>query len=234
MTDVRVLAIPDDIFSDPDTATEQQLVEAIIEVTIYHQVDRERLRKDPLVRLLIPNPPGHYDFSIVFAAGVVTEGKQGLELKDAFQRLEERRGVKVIRADTATARSFEYNAGKIVEAIEAAATFKKPYGLIGYSQGCANALLAESMLLSGSPNQRELISPLVCRQLLFSAANGSFHGPAMERKLHRLITMSEDFFKSQAGYFSRALASTVLEGLNDLLDSSHFHKVMGGAQASFP
>lgn len=162
----------------------------------------------------------------------------GLELKDTFERLERQRGVKVIRADTATARSIEYNASKVEEAIEAAVHLKKPYGLLGYSQGCANALMAESMLNSGSPKQQLALSNspggLVCRQLLFSAANGSFHAPAMEKKVQRLISMCEDFFKSQAGYFSRAFSTTVLETLNSILDSAHFHKTMGGAQSFLP
>jgi hypothetical protein len=159
-------------------------------------------------------------------------------LKGAFDRLEKQRGVKVIRADTATARSIEYNAGKVEEAIEVAVRLKKPYGLLGYSQGCANALMAESMLFSGTPEQREALlsksSGLICRQLLFSAANGSFHGPAVERKIHRLITMCEDFFKSQSGYFSRAFSSNVLGVLNSVLDSADFHKMMGGAQSFLP
>jgi hypothetical protein len=165
-------------------------------------------------------------------------GKRGLELKDAFHRLEKKRGVKVIRADTATARSIEYNASKVEEAIEAAVRMKRPYGLLGYSQGCANVLMAESLLFSGTPNQRNLLSSnnsgLVCRQLLFSAANGSFHGPAVERKIQRLITLCEDFFKSQSGYFSRAFSSTVLAFLNSVLDSADFHKIMGGAQSFLP
>jgi hypothetical protein len=165
-------------------------------------------------------------------------GEKGLELKDAFERLEKQRGVKVIRADTATARSLEYNASKVEEAIQVAVRLKKPYGLLGYSQGCANALLAESMLLSGTPKQRQSLSSnysgLVCRQLLFSAANGSFHGPAVDRKVQRLISMCEDFFKSQSGYFSRAFSSTVLAFLNSILDSAHFHKIMGGAQSFLP
>jgi hypothetical protein len=193
------------------------------------------LRKDPLVRLLIPNPPGHYNFVIVSAMGVITEGKQGLELRDAYRRLEAERGVKAIRADTGTARSMEYNSSKIQEAIEVAVGLQKPYGLLGYSQGTANALMAESVLLSGTPKQQRALSKanggLVCRLLLFSAANGSFHGSAVEKKVQRLIVMCEEFFKYQQGYFSRALSSTVLESLNSLLDSAHFHKLMGGAQS---
>lgn len=50
------------------------MIDAIIEATIYEAADRNSLRSDPLVRLLIQNPPGNYDFVIVSAAGVITEG----------------------------------------------------------------------------------------------------------------------------------------------------------------
>lgn len=234
----RRLNFPDDVFINPENARQQDVIDAIIESTIYKVSDRERLQMDPLVRLLIDNPPGHYDFVIVLAAGVITEGKQGLELKNAFERLENTRGINVIRSDTATARSLEYNAGKVEEAIELAMQLKKPYGLLGYSQGCANALTAESVLLSGTPKQQQALSKhnggLICRQLLFSACNGSFHGPAMDKKVQQLISLCEDFFKSQAGFFSRAFTSTVLELLNSLLDSAAFHKTMGGAQSFLP
>jgi hypothetical protein len=170
---------------------------------IYEESDRARLKVDPLVRLLIDNPPGNYNFSIVTAMGVITEGKKGLELQRAFSRLLEKRGVRTFRADTGTARSFEYNSSKIQEAIHSAVQLGRPYGLIGYSQGCANALLAESELFSGSPLQQKYLlgdgSGLVARQLLFSAANGSMHGPASERKLQKLIVMCEEFFKYQQG-----------------------------------
>jgi hypothetical protein len=228
----------DTFFLEPEKHSEQEIVDAIIEAMIYNHSDREVLRQDPLVRLLIPNPSEKYNFMIVSAMGVITEGERGLELNDAFKRLEDERGVQVIRADTGTARSFEYNASKIEDAIREAAKLQKPFGLLGYSQGCANALMTETILLSGTPSQRDTVtSPqtgLVCRQLLFSAANGSAHGPAMERKIQRLIIMCEEFFKYQQGYVSRALASSVLETLNNILDSSDFHKMIGGAQSFLP
>lgn len=224
----------DTFFLEPEAHTDQEIVDAIIDATIYNETDRERLRTDPLVRMLLPNPPGKYNFTIVSAMGVITEGERGLELKDAFKRLEEKRGIQVIRADTGTARSLDYNSGKIQDAMNEASKLQRPFGLLGYSQGCANILMAETEMLSGTPSQRETISSpkagLVCRQLLFSAANGSAHGPGVERKIQRLIVMCEEFFKYQQGYVSRALASTVLEALNDVLDSAAFHKAMGGAQ----
>ena len=67
----------------------------------------------------------------------------------AFERLENVRGVKTIRSDVGTARSLEFNASRIIEAIESARSLNVPYGLIGYSQGCANILAAESLLYSG-------------------------------------------------------------------------------------
>lgn len=252
----RVARLPEDIFEHPERNTEQDILDAILQSVIYEEEDRERLRNDPLIRLLIPNPPGKYNFVVVSAAGVVTEGKEGTELKDAFERLKSTRGVDVIRADTATARSLDYNAAKVEEAIEVAEKLRKPFGLLGYSQGCANALLAESLLNSGTPRQRDLLCKanggLVCRQLLFSAANGSLHGPTVEKKVQRLISMGEDFFKSQgnraecsplrflhltcfvAGYCSSAFSSAILETLNSLLDSAPFHKAMGSAQSFLP
>ena len=139
----------DDIFLNPEKYSEQVLVDAILAAIIYNEDDRKQLAGDPLVRLLIPNPPGNYDFTVVTAMGVITDGKAGTELQASMERLEATRGVKTIRADTATARSLEYNASKIIEAIEAARCLNVPYGLLGYSQGCANALMAETLLYSG-------------------------------------------------------------------------------------
>ncbi len=88
--------------------------------------------------------------------------------------------------------------------------------------------------LLGTPDQQRILtspdSGLVCRQLLFSAGNGSMHGPATEAKVHQLITMCEDFFKYQQGFFSRAFISSTLEALNDVLDSAAFQKFLGGAK----
>lgn len=143
------LPLDDTIFLEPEKHSHQALLDAIIDAMIYDKRDRDKLRKDPLVRLLIPNPPGNYDFTVVTAMGVITDGKAGTELQGAIERLERSRGVKTIRADTATARSFEYNAGKIIEAIESARELQVPFGLLGYSQGCANVMMAETTLFSG-------------------------------------------------------------------------------------
>ena len=169
--------------------------------------------------------------------GVITEGSKGLELDSALLRLKAERNVDIVRSDTGTARSFEYNASKIEDAIDIAVQMNKPYGLLGYSQGCANELYCESLLRSGTPlQQSRLNSPdsyLVCRQLLFSAANGSMHGPAMEEKIHRLIVMCEQFFKYQQGYCSRAFTTTILETMTSAMDSAPFQKFVAGGGGTF-
>jgi hypothetical protein len=149
MSDAEQMKGADRMFLEPEKHSEQSLIDAIIDAIIYDKKKRVRLRKDPLVRLLIPNPPWNYDFTIVTAMGVITDGKAGTELEDAFKGLEKVRGVKTIRSDVATARSVEFNASKIIEAIESARALNVPYGLIGYSQGCANVLMAETLLYSG-------------------------------------------------------------------------------------
>jgi len=219
------------IFLNPTRSSEQELIDAILDVLIYDRYDREKLRCDPLVRLLISNPEEwNYDFTIVTAMGVITEGKAGIELQATLKRLEKKRGVKFIRADTASGRSFEFNAERIIEAIESTKYFDVPFGLVGYSQGCANVLMAESILYSGTPAQQEYIKRnLACRQLLFSAANGSAHGAASDKKASRLIVMFEEFVKYQQGYFSRAFQTAFLGMITSALDSSQFHKSMGGA-----
>ena len=220
-------------FANAEDHGEKDLVDAIIDAVFFEEDEKDTLKNDPLVRLLIPNPPGNYNFTIVTAMGVITEGKQGLELEPAFLRLLEKRNVRTIRSDTGTARSLEFNASKIEDAIEIAVKLKKPFGLLGYSQGCANSLSAESLLLSGTPRQQQYLNMLVCRQLIFSAANGSSHGPALEAKIHRLFVMCEEFFKYQQGYCSRAFISAVLEVLTGVLDSAAFQKVICGGGGTF-
>jgi hypothetical protein len=224
-------------FLHPENQTEQALLDDIIKLLFYDEIERDAINRDPLVRLLISNPDGNYKFSIVSAMGVITEGKKGKELEKSLQRLKIKRNVHTIRADTGTARSLEYNAMQIHDAIKEAVELQKPYGLLGYSQGCPNILLAESLLLSGSPTQQEKLnvqgSHLVCRQLLFSAANGSMHGPATEAKSHRLIVMCESFFKYQQGYCSRAFITTVLDMLTNSMDSAAFQKFVAGGGGTF-
>jgi len=195
---------------------ERELVEAVIGVLYFHEADRLALGGDPLVRLLIDPAPGAYDFTIVTAMGVVTEGARGHELETACERLEKRRGIRTERADTATMRSLEFNAARIEEAVRRTSG---PWGWVGYSQGCANGFFAESRLLGGTPGQQELARRLVARNLLFSAFNGSAHGTCSDWKYLQAVTEGERILKHYQAVLSRRAVEMGLSALRLSLDS---------------
>ncbi len=207
---------------------EQELLQTLVRTLYWEREHQDALLADPLVRLLIDPPEGRYDFSIVSCMGVITDGKDGKELCDAYQRLEERRGVQILRAHTAIMRSLEYNAERIVEAIEACQT---PWGIIGYSQGCANALMAESMLRGGTPEEQRHLERLVCRNFLFSAANGSAHGTAGMLKFMRALVLGERYLKHYQAMYSWEAIKSVLRMVRAVLDSRVFVAVLGGAHS---
>ncbi len=204
---------------------EQDLLRAVIDVLYHDAADREAVWTDPLVRLLWDAPDGRLDFSLVSCMGVITEGSRGTELDETFARLLERRGVATVRADTATARSLEYNADRAIEAIEGLRT---PYGLVGYSQGCANALCAEARLLAGPPRQQALARGLRGRMFLFSAINGSAHGTCGDWKFYRAMVELDRLMKHYQGVFSGPAIAFVLQNLGALLDSRAFVQGFGG------
>ena len=200
----------------PVPSDEQARLEAAVEALYYRPEDRARLLGDPLVRLLVDPAPGRYDFTIVAAMGVITEGARGHELDSAFERLEQRRGVRTVRADTATMRSLEYNAARIEQAVRATSG---PWGYVGYSQGCANGLFAESRLLGGTPEQQALASRLVARNLLFSAFNGSAHGTCSDGKYLQAIVAGERILKHYQAVLSRRAVEMGLSALRLSMDS---------------
>jgi len=206
----------------------QALVEAIVHALWYEPDDRATLLGDPLVRLLIDEPPARYDFTIVSAMGVVTDGQDGRELEETYRRIAERRGVQVVRAHTGLFRSHEYNAAAI---IRAASETQGHWGTIGYSQGCSNALLAESFLWCGTPEMQEPIGRFVARNLLFSAANGSAHGSSGELKFLRGMVEGERFLKHYQAFFSGELVEIVLRALRSAMDSHTFVHTFGGAHS---
>jgi hypothetical protein len=208
---------------------EQDLLRTTVRTCYWQEAHRQALLADPLLRLLIdPEPEGRYDFTIVSAMGVITEGAAGAELEHAYARLEQRRGVRIMRTHTATARSLEYNAARIIEAIEACET---PYGLIGYSQGCANVLMAESTMLGGTPAQQRLADGLICRNLLFSAANGSAHGTCGMLKFRRAMDLGERYLKHYQALYSHEAVEAVLDLFKGVLDSKPFVAALGGADS---
>ncbi len=207
---------------------EQELLDAVVDALYFEAEDRERLKADPLVRLLIDPPEAPLDFTIVSAMGVITEGEKGAELKDAYARLRERRGVRTIRANTKTFRSLEHNAAAIVRAARRA---KTPWGYIGYSQGCANGLRAEARLLGGPPEEQALAVRLVCRNLLFSAANGSAHGTCGNIKFLRAMNQADRFLSHYQAFFSDRAIGLALRVVRLALGSQPWVLSMRGAQS---
>jgi hypothetical protein len=207
---------------------EQALLETVVRALYYFPEDQETLLRDPLCRLLLDPEPGHYDFTIVSAMGVVTDGEKGRELEDAYRRVGERRGVRVVRAHTGLFRSLEYNAAAIIRGARQATT---PWGYIGYSQGCPNGLLAESFLYCGTPEQQQLAGRLVARNLLFSAANGAVHGTSGSLKFKRAMIEGENFLKHFQARYSRELVATGLRLVRAFMDSAPFVNTLGGAHS---
>ncbi|MDY0000332.1 MAG: hypothetical protein RBU30_03460 [Polyangia bacterium] len=207
---------------------DQALVDAVIDALYFFEADRAKLRADPLVRLLIDPPEGLYDFTIVSAMGVITEGARGNELQEAYKRLETQRGVRTLRADTQTARSLDFNAERIEEAVRQS---EGPWGYIGYSQGCPNGLRAEALLLGGTPDQQGLAARLVSRNLLFSATNGSAHGTCGDMKFLRAMIDLDRFLKHYQAVFSSRAIRLALSNIGLLLDSKPFVHSLGGVDS---
>ncbi len=206
----------------------QALVDAVVEALYWDADDRAAVAADPLVRLLIPHPPGQLDFSVVSCMGVITEGAEGRELEAAYARLARTRGVRVVRADTETMRPLQANAAHVERAIRRC---QGPWGYIGYSQGCANGLAAEARLMSGTPEQRALADRLVCRNLLFSAANGSAHGTCSDAKLRRAMVDGDMALKHYQALFSTRLIDLGVRALRLALDARPVVLGMRGAKS---
>lgn len=203
-------------------------VVAVVRALYARPADQRQQLADPLVHLRWEPPVGHYALTIVSCMGVVTGGAAGEELAGVFARLEAERGVRVVRAATGTGRSLEHNAERIIEAIAACET---PFALLGYSQGCANALLAEYLLLSGTPPEQALLERLVARNLLFSAANGSLHGSAALAKLTRAMVLGERLLKPYQATHSWPAIRAVLRGLRALLDTPALVATLSGTHS---
>lgn len=204
---------------------EQHLLETVIDTLIYYPTDREQLKQDPLVRMMMDEEPGMLDFTVVSAMGVITEGEDGEELKNSFARLALQRGVKLVRASTRTVRSLEENARGILKSLQ---QVSGPFGWLGYSQGCANLMAAESALRSGTPEQQRILDRLVCRLFLFSALNGSAHGEYSLEKVQQAMIEGERFLKHYQVMVSSEVAAYFLRLVRAVVDSPVFVRVLGG------
>ena len=121
---------------------------------------------------------GNWDLTIVSAMGVITDGAYGREMAPAFDRLLSTRGISLRRVPTGLFRTLEFNARAIISEVR---QVQGPWAWLGYSQGCANCLRAEHIMMTGTPELRALADRIACRQMIFSAANGSVHAPAGAR-----------------------------------------------------
>ncbi len=205
---------------------EQRLIEAVVEALYADSDDGRAVAADPLTRMLIDPEEGHYDFTIVSCMGVITDGEKGKELVDAYHRLTERRGVRIIRAHTGLFRPLEHNAAAIIQAIR---KVRGPWGILGYSQGCANALMAEQFLLGGTPVQQRSLEGLTCRNFIFSAGNGSAHGTSGAQKFFRAMVDGEILLKHYQAEYSREGIELALRAFRTIMDSRLFINSLGGA-----
>lgn len=215
---------------DPPRAlrSESKIVEAVIQTLYRREEDQLQLQRDPLVHLLIDPPEGTYDFTIIGCPGVITQGEAGFELSDVFERLQAQRGIQIIRADTSTLAPLEHNAHRIIDAIRRA---KTPWGLLGYSQGCANALLAESLLRSGTPDEQALLNGLIARNFLFSSANGTIHLASGAERFVPAIVLLEFWLKRLQLKFSKAAVHVALQAMQSLMDSYFVVQYLGGSHS---
>ena len=204
----------------------QALVDAVIDTVWCARSDRDAVRGDPLARLLMQVPDGRYDFTVVSGMGVITDGSQGKELQTAFERLARTRGIPVLRSPTGLMRDLEFNARAIINTIH---RVSGPWGYLGYSQGCANGLRAEHMLVTGTPHAREAASRLVSRNLVFSAANGSVHGSSGTPIGAKVLSEAERYFKPYQSIYSREFARFMQRATRGLLDSRQATSIMSGA-----
>ena len=210
-------------------ASEACCLDCLIEILFFQPEDREKFRKDSLMQLIIDEAPGHFDFTVVSAMGVITEGAAGREMAPSWVRLLAQRGVSVVRADTATLQSVDYNAIEIQKAVRD--HVRTPWGWCGYSQGCANAFRAEAMMLQGTPAQQKLMENFRCRQMLFSAANGSAHATCGEWKILRALCDGERFLKRFQASMSASTQHLALDLLQNMLSSHSAFTVLGSVQS---
>ena len=206
------------------------LVEKTVQALYLFEADRKEVMNDPLTRLLLRERPRNINCRIVSAMGVVSDGAKGQELESTFKMLKEKWNIDLIRADTGIGRSLEYNAGRIADAIR---NLKDgPWCWLGYSQGCANALMAESMLLTGTPTEHALIkNKLKSRCLLFGAHNGSVHGSLADTKIENAIVDVEYFLKLLQAHFSFSFTSCILSRVTSILVSRAASNLFAGIRS---
>ncbi|MFA5624663.1 MAG: hypothetical protein WC966_06380 [Bradymonadales bacterium] len=206
----------------PDSQNE--LVKLAVDILYHYQEDKERILSDPLVRLQIAPAKGKVALSIVSSMGVITDGEDGYELECSYKRLQEERGVKLVRANTGTIKTLDYNARIISEAIM---SVEGPFAMLGYSQGCANMLEAERRLYQGTPESRLKLDNLVSRQFIFSSLNGSAHASCGNEKYLRAVVEGESILKFYQAIYSKATIQSAFTLLKSLMESRYGTHFLG-------
>merc|ERR1740138_318012 len=100
--------------------------------------------------------------------------------------------------------------------------------MIGYSQGSANMMKAESRLCAGTPEQRALTAGLRCRNLLCPAANGTAQMTCGEWKITSAVVEVEHFLKHNQVYFSSALQEAFLDIFFTVSSGRGIFSALGG------
>ncbi|MBQ9394160.1 MAG: hypothetical protein IJU23_01415 [Proteobacteria bacterium] len=188
---------------------------AIIDVLYWREDDRETRRRDPLTWIDIRPGEGTVDLTVIAAMGVITEGSRGKELRHAFDRLEKTRNIHFVRANTGNIKPLEYNSQQIEQTIREC---KTPFMLLGYSQGCANMMSAESRMFGGTPDDWHCLDRLVARHFMFSALNGSVHAICGGDLYRRTVIDGEQFIKMFSGTASSELTDLIFKLVQKFLD----------------
>src|SRR5690606_6509734 len=86
-------------------------------------------------------------------------------------------------------------------------------------------------LLGGGPARARLLAGLRCRHLLFSAANGSFHGTGADLKLRRALIAGDLTLKPLQAAVSPRAVELALRAIRLTLDSRPLVTALAGARS---
>jgi hypothetical protein len=178
--------------------------------------DIPQILDDPITWFVPRAPKAPVNFTIVAAMGIITDGAHGSELECVFNRLARDYGIRLVRTDTGLVKSLEYNTIRIESALKTVTT---PYGIVGYSQGCANMMFTENLLFTGTPDQRSLLENLVSRNFVCSAFNGSVHAVCGTEKYKLCLIDGENIIKNLSISISKPMSSLGLSVLMRTLDT---------------
>lgn len=200
---------------------------------LYPDSASQQIRTDDPLTWFLPAPPkGHVDLTLVTSMGIINAGNKGHELETVLQRLQKSRGIHTVRTNTGNIQPLDYNANRIIEAIEPIQT---PFAIIGYSQGCANMMRAESRLMASTPDNRQKLEKyLISRHFVCSAFNGTPHAVCGVDKYHQLLVEGEAILKSLSTTLSKPLSSKIFTSIKRILDTNFITASLSSVEALSP